>query len=584
MPVLNSDIAEAFREMADLLEIEGANQFRVRAYRNAARTIEELPTNVRDMVESGKDLTDLSGIGKELAEKIKTMVETGELSQLKKLEDRTPAELAKMLTIEGLGPKRVQAIHDHLGIETLADLKAAAERGEIEDVPGLGKKTQEDILKALEDIEKGETRTRIDLAEEAAAPLVAYLANDEHVERVEVAGSYRRRRATVGDLDILAISDIGGATIERFAEYEDVTDVVSKGSTRSTVILRSGLQVDLRVVPEESYGAALLYFTGSKAHNIKLRNMAVDRDLKINEYGVFEVKNGEEGKRVAGETETGIYELLGLSYVEPELREDHGEVAAAQKHELPGLVTLDDIRGDLQMHTTASDGKASLKEMVQAARERGYDYVAVTDHSTLVSVTQGLNADALAKRIDEIDGLNEGLDGIRVLKGIEVDIREDGSLDLPDDVLSKLDVCLISVHTRFNLPRDKQTERIIRAMDNPNVHILAHPTGRLIQRRGSRLQREPYDVDLERLMEAALDRGCYMEINAHPERLDLDGVHAKMAKEMGLKLAISTDAHSISSLAYMHYGIDQARRGWLTPSDVLNTRSWRDLKVLLKRS
>ncbi len=584
MPILNSEIADAFREMADLLEIEGANQFRVRAYRNAARTIEELPTNVRDMVEDGKDLTDLSGIGKELAEKIKTMVETGELPQLKKLEDRTPAELAKMLTIEGLGPKRVQAIHDHLGIETLTDLKAAAERGEIADVPGLGKKTQDVILKALENVERGDARTRIDLAEQVVAPLVKYLADGEHVERVEVAGSYRRRRATVGDLDILAISDSGEATIDRFVEYEDVRDVVSKGPTRSTVILRSGLQVDVRVVPQESYGAALLYFTGSKAHNIRLRNMAVDRDLKINEYGAFEVKDGEEEKRIAGETEAGIYELLGLSYIEPELREDHGEIAAAQKDELPDLIALDDIRGDLQMHTTASDGNASLEEMVQAARERGYDYVAVTDHSTLVSVTQGLDADALAARIDEIDELNEGLDGFHVLKGIEVDIREDGSLDLPDDVLRRLDVCLISVHTHFNLTRDRQTERIIRAMDNPNVHILAHPTGRLIQRRGSRLKREPYDVDLERLMEAALDRGCYMELNAHPERLDLDDIHAKMAKEMGLKLAISTDAHSVSALAYMRYGIDQARRGWLTPSDVLNTRSWSDLTTLLKRS
>jgi DNA polymerase (family 10) len=578
LPVLNSEIAGAFREVADLLEIEGANTFRVRAYRNAARTIEELPQSAREMVEADKDLTDLDGIGEDLAKKIKVLVETGELPQLQQIKARTPAGLAEMLKIEGLGPKRVQALYRELDITSLEALQAAAEAGEVAEVSGLGEKTQETILAALKHRDEDAGRTRLDIAEQFVDPLVAYLKDDDRVERVTVAGSYRRRKATVGDLDILAISEDGEATIDRFVAYEDVDSVASQGSTRATVKLRSGLQVDLRVVARRSYGAALLYFTGSKAHNIALRNLAVEQGYKVNEYGVFETEDeDQEGARVAGETEDEIYAFFDLAYVEPELREDRGEIEAAAKDALPDLVTLDDMRGDLQMHTTASDGGADLEEMVAGARKRGYDYIAITDHSSLVGVTQGLDADALAERIDEIERLNESLEDIRVLKGIEVDILEDGSLDLPDEVLSRLDVCVASVHTHFNLSREKQTERIIRALDNPHVHILAHPTGRRIQ------QRQPYAVDIERVMEAALERGCYLEINAHPERLDLNDVHARMAREMGLKLAVSTDAHSVASLAYMRFGLDQARRAWLTAEDVLNTRSWEDLKELLKR-
>lgn len=578
MPVLNSEIASAFREVADLLEIEGANIFRVRAYRNAARTIGELPQSAWEMVEADKDLTDLDGIGEDLAKKIKVLVETGTLPQLQQIKARTPAGLAEMLKIEGLGPKRVQALYQELGITSLEALQAAAESGQVAEVSGLGRKTQETILKALKRRDEDAGRTRLDIAEQFVDPLVAYLQDDDRVERVTVAGSYRRRKATVGDLDILAISEDGEATIDRFVAYEDVGSVASQGSTRATAMLRSGLQVDLRVVARRSYGAALLYFTGSKAHNIALRNLAVDQGYKVNEYGVFEKEDGDqEGARVAGETEDEIYTFFDLAYVAPELREDRGEIEAAAKDALPDLVTLGDMRGDLQTHTTASDGSADLEEMVAGARERGYDYIAITDHSSLVGVTQGLDADALAERIDEIERLNESLDAIRVLKGIEVDILEDGSLDLPDEVLSRLDVCVASVHTHFDLSREKQTERIIRALDNPYVHILAHPTGRRIQ------QRQPYAVDIERVMEAALERGCYLEINAHPERLDLNDVHARMAREMGLKLAVSTDAHSTATLAYMRFGLDQARRAWLTAEDVLNTRSWKDLKELLKR-
>jgi DNA polymerase (family 10) len=351
-----------------------------------------------------------------------------------------------------------------------------------------------------------------------------------------------------------------------------VAEVVSQGETKSTVLLRPGIQVDLRAVARESYGAALLYFTGSKAHNIKLRNMGLDQGLKVNEYGVF-----RDEERIAGETEEEIYELFDLPYIAPELREDRGEIEAAQDGELPHLVTLDDLRGDLQSHTTASDGHAGLEEMAEAAQKRGYEYLAITDHSKYVGVTQGLDAEELAGRIDEMDRLNEELEGFRILKGIEVDVLEDGTLDLPDDILKKLDVVVFSVHSKFNLSRDKQTERIIRAMDNPCVHILAHPTGRRIG------EREPYRVDMERLMKAAVERGCYFEVNAQPDRLDLDDVDCKRAKENGLRLVISTDAHRIAELDYLRYGVGQARRGWLEPDDVLNTRSWRDLKALLKR-
>jgi DNA polymerase (family 10) len=395
---------------------------------------------------------------------------------------------------------------------------------------------------------------------------------------VEAAGSYRRKKETVGDLDILAISDTGEEVISKFVKYEDVEEVVSQGETRSTVVFKSGLHVDLRVVEEESYGAALLYFTGSKQHNITLRNMALDKGLKINEYGVWDT-TGEspEQEQIAGETEEEIYALFDLPWIPPELREARGEVEAAQQGGLPDLITPDDVRGDLQSHTTASDGRASLEEMARAARALGREYLAVTDHSAYIGVTQGLEADDLEERIEEIERLNEDFEDIAILKGIEVDIMEDGSLDLPDDVLERLDVVIFAVHSHFDLPADKQTERIIRAMDNPNSNILAHPTARQIEKRPA------YEVDIGRLMDAALERGCFLELNAQPDRLDLDDVYCKMAKERGLKIAVSTDAHGTEELKFIRFGVYQARRGWLEPDDVLNTRSWTDLEPLLQR-
>ena len=572
MPVQNSDVSDIFNKVADLLEIEGANPFRVRAYRNAARTISSLPRSVSDMIESEENLTELPGIGEDLAGKIKEVVQTGSLAQLEALESSTPSELSRLMKVAGLGPKRVKAIYENLGVVDLKSLKEAAEKGKVRELEGFGKKTEQTILEELEDVEDREERIKLMEAEQRASPLVAYLRKTKGIKEITVAGSYRRRKETVGDLDILVTCKKGSNVMDRFAEYEDVKKVVSKGTTRSTIVLRSGLHVDLRVLRQVSYGAALHYFTGSKAHNIAVRKLGVKKKVKINEYGVFKGK-----KRTAGKTEKQVFEAVNLPYIEPELRENRGEVEAAQKGSLPQLVGLDDIRGDLHAHTKKTDGHASLKEMADAAKAHGYDYLGITDHSKKVTMARGLDAKRLAEQIKEIDRLNGKLKDIVILKGIEVDILEDGSLDLGDDILKELDLTVCSVHYHRKLSKKKMTERIIRAMDNPYFNIFAHPTGRLIN------ERNPYEIDLERIMEAAKERCCYLEVNAHPDRLDLTDRHCKMAKDMGLKLAVSTDAHSVADLDFIRYGLDQARRGWLEADDIINTRSLRELRKRLKR-
>jgi len=575
MPVQNSDISDIFNKVADLLDIQGENPFRVRAYRNAARTVSSLPQTVSDMLESGKDLSELPGIGNDLAGKIKEIVETGSLAQLEEIEGKTPPELSNLMKVPGLGPKRVKALHENLGVTNLEELKEVAQKGKVREIEGFGKKTEEAILEELKEVEgKGEKeRIKLREAEQRARSLVEYLKRSKGIKEITVAGSYRRRKETVGDLDILVTCKKGSKVMDHFVDYEDVKKVVSKGTTRSTIVLRSGLHVDLRVVPQVCYGAALHYFTGSKAHNIAIRKLGVKKKLKINEYGVFKGK-----KRIAGKTEKEVYDQVDLPYIEPELRENRGEVEAAQKGRLPDLVVLDDLRGDLHAHTKETDGHASLEEMADAAKERGYDYLAITDHSKKVTMARGLDAKRLAKQTKEIDRLNGKLKGIVLLKGIEVDILKDGSLDLPDDILKELDLTVCSVHYHRNLSREKMTERVIRAMDNPYFNIFAHPTGRLIH------ERDPYEIDLERIMEAAKERGCFLEINAHPDRLDLSDRHCKMAKDMGLKLAVSTDAHSTADLNFIRYGIDQARRGWLEPEDIINTKALKDLKKILKRT
>jgi DNA polymerase (family 10) len=571
--VHNAEIADLFERLADLLEIDDANPFRVRAYRDAARTVRSEPQGMAEMLAQGEDLTELPGIGKDLAGKIQTIVDTGRLPALQDIEARVPAALSDMMKIQDLGPKRVKALYKQLKIRSLEDLKRAARRGRIHELEGFGKKTEQLVLERVERFTGEAPRTKLITAEDIAAPLLAYLKRCEGVKNITLAGSFRRRRDTVGDLDILVTAKKDSGVMEAFVAYDEVSEVVSRGSTRSTVHLRSGMQVDLRVVPQVSYGAALVYFTGSKAHNIALRKLAIDKGWKLNEYGIF---RGE--RRIAGKSEEEVYKKIGLPVIPPELRENRGEIEAAVRDRLPDLVTLDDIRGDLHCHTDATDGRYTLQQMAAAAAGRGYAYLAITDHSRHVTVARGLDKKRLLQQIKAIDRLNETLDDIVILKSIELDILEDGSLDLPDSVLKELDFTVCSVHYKFNLPRDKQTARIIRAMDNPYFSILAHPTGRLIN------EREPYDVDLEAVMRAALERGCFLELNANPDRLDLTDDACKRAHDIGLKVSISTDAHRTADLDYMRLGIDQGRRGWLEAKDVINTRSLKQLKTLLQRA
>ncbi len=573
MPIHNRDIAEIFNQTADLLEIKGANPFRIRAYRNAARTIKSLSQSAAEWISQDKDLSEYPDIGKDLAGKIAHIVKIGTFDVLEDLKKEIPEELSQLMNISGLGAKRVKQIYHDLDVASLDELKAAIESGQIRELEGFGKKTEENIRQAIERM-SGEKagRTKLALVEEIANDLVNYLNDAKDVKKIDVAGSYRRRKETVQDLDILATCKRGSNIMDHFTDYEDVQKVVSKGKTRSTVLLRSDFQVDLRVVPQVSYGAAMVYFTGSKEHNIAIRKIGVKKKLKINEYGIFKGK-----KRVAGKTESQVYQKISLKYIEPELREHRGEIEAAQKDQLPDLIEQDDIKGDLHVHSKYTDGHNTIEEMAKAARKMGYRYIAVTDHSQHVSVAGGLKPKELRKQLKEIDKINDKLKDITLLKGTEVDILEDGNLDLPDDILKELDMRVCSIHYKFNLSMKKQTERIIKAMDNPYFNILAHPSGRLIN------ERAPYDIDMEKIMEAAKDKGCLLELNAHPDRLDINDIHCKMAKEMGVKIAISTDAHQIEDLHHMRFGIGQARRGWLESKDVANTRTLKQLKKLLDR-
>ena len=568
MPVQNAEIAAMFDQAADLLEIEGENQFRVRAYRRAARTIEGLPQNVRSLIAAHEDLSELPGIGKDLAGKIENIVSSGHFDLLDKLKKELPGDLGEMASLPGLGPKRIKLLYDKVKVRTLDDLRKAIQKGKLRGLHGFGPVIEQKLAAALEK-PAPEKRFRLATAEAEAEALVNFLQDKG---RVVVAGSYRRRRETVGDLDILATSKHAATVCDKLAVYENVEKVLAHGPTRTTVVLRSGIQVDLRAVSEESYGAALLYFTGSKAHNIALRGLAVKRNWKLSEYGLFSGK-----RRIAGATEEEVYKKLGLAYIPPEMREDRGEIALAQKGALPRLIAIDDIRGDLHVHSDWTDGTAPLSDMVTAAQARGYSYMALTDHSRRQAMSHGLDPAKIARQCREVDKLNAKLKGFTILKGIEVDILKDGKLDLPDTALAELDVVIASVHSFFDLSSDEQTARILRAMQNPCVSIIGHPTGRLIG------EREPYAVDMDRITSAARDLNCCLEINAEPDRLDLNDLHAHMAKSKDVKIAISTDAHSVNAFAYMRYGVDQARRAWLTAADVINTRPLTELRKLLKR-
>lgn len=564
MAVRNRDIAGMLTEIADLLEIRDANSFRVRSYRNAARTVGSLNDEVADLVERGEDLSSLPDIGESIADKLEEIVATGRLEQLEALRSEMDADVTELLRIPNLGPAGARKLYGELGITNAQGIIAAAKEGTIAELSGFGEKTQSQLARdARTFLERGaRERMLLGEADDVVDPLLEYLRSRRSVRRAVAAGSYRRRKETIGDVDILVESDDPDDAMDALSDYERVESVVSKGSTRSTVILASGLHVDLRAVSSESYGAALYYFTGSKEHNVAVRRLAQERDLKVNEYGVFD---GEE--QIAGDTEESVFQSVGLPWICPELRENRGELEAARDGALPKLIELDDIRGDLHLHTTASDGKNTVAELAQAAAGRGYEYLAVTDHSVRVRMANGLDEDRLAEQIREVRRVNEETKEIEILAGIEVDILKDGSLDLPDDLLSELDVVVAAVHYDRDMGASAMADRVVRAITSHPVSILAHPTGRLI---GSR---DPYEIDLDPVFEAAASAGVWLELNGNPERLDLSDLDARAAVERGVRLVISTDAHSAGELSLMRYGVDTARRGWVEAAHVMNTRS-----------
>ncbi|MEW5915165.1 MAG: DNA polymerase/3'-5' exonuclease PolX [Gemmatimonadota bacterium] len=563
----NAEVARVLREIGDLLELEGANAFRVRAYRNAARNIEELPQPVESFIGGEKVLTDIPGIGEDLAEKITEIARTGTHSMLRKLERKAPKGAVELMHVRGIGPRRARTLSEKLKIRSVKDLGTAARGGRVQTLRGFGAKTETAILRELAVRATEERRMLRPSATQYGAELLAYLRHTQGVRQAELAGSFRRCRETVGDLDVLVASSAPALIVERFATYPKAEAVLARGRTRAAIRLRSGLRIDLRVVDEASFGSALHYFTGSKAHNIAVRRLGQARGLKLNEYGVFRGK-----RRLAGATEEEVFDAVGLPWIPPELRENNGELEAAAQHKLPRLVTLDDIRGDLQCHTTDSDGRDSLQAMATAAQSLGYEYLAITDHSPAVRVATGLDAAGFRKQWRRIDALNAKLDDLTLLRGVEVDIHRDGTLDLDDRVLAGFDIALASIHSYFSLPAAAQTARILRALAHPAVDILAHPLGRQIGRRGA------MDCDLDQIIRAAAEEGVWLEIDAQPERLDLDDVTSRHALTRGATVVIDSDAHSTAELGFMQWGVDQARRGWVEPRHVAN--SWPLERVL----
>ncbi len=569
----NAEIAAVFEQVADLLEFKGANPFRVRAYRNAGRTIDDLRESLADVAaDPNRELTEIDGIGKDLADKIVELVATGSMEMLDELLAEVPESVLAILRVPGLGPKRAAVLYNELNVTTLDGLREACLSQRVRQLKGFGAKTEASILKGLDIAAEAGQRILWAEADEHVQAILAHLRQCDAVGQLRPAGSYRRGKETVGDLDFLATADDPAGVMDHLAAYDEVADVLLRGDTKMSVRLTGGLQVDLRVVPDESFGAALQYFTGSKAHNIMLRGMAKRRGLKINEYGVF---RGEDERPIAGLTEDEVYAVLELPCFPPELREARDEFNWAEAGELPQLIELKDIRGDLHTHTTWTDGAATIEEMALAAKQRGLKYIAVTDHSKRVAMVGGLNAERLRRQWAEIDKLNRRLKGITVLKSVEVDMLEAGGLDLEDDVLAEADWVVASLHYGQNQSRERITGRVIEALENPHVSAVAHPTGRMLMRR------KAYEIDMEAVLKAARANGKMMELNAHPMRLDLDDVACAAAKNHGVPIVVSTDAHRIEGLDAMRYGVQQARRGGLTKDDVANTLSWAKLKKML---
>ncbi|MFP6575597.1 MAG: DNA polymerase/3'-5' exonuclease PolX [Pirellulaceae bacterium] len=569
----NSEIAVTLDQLADLLEFQGANAFRIRAYRNSARVIRDYPESIAAVVaKDPKSLTSIDGIGKGVAEKCVTLVQTGELPQIQEILQQIPPTVLDLLRVPGLGPKKAALLHRELGIENLAQLELACQQEQIRELKGMGPKTEQQILQGIAIADAANQRIYWCDADKIAAELRSHMSSCDAIGQFEFAGSYRRGKETVGDLDMLVVSKNSEQVMDHFASFPRLQEIIARGETKMSVRLKTSFQIDLRVVSEDSFGAAYQYFTGSQAHNVQLRGLARQRGLKINEYGLFQV--GDEGDvYIAGKTEEDLYAALDLPLFAPELREARREFEWAENNSLPELITEADIRGDLHMHTTASDGKHSLEEMVQAARQRGLNYIAITDHSQRVTMANGLNPKRLLDQWKMIDQFNETLeDGFQVLKGIECDILEKGGMDLPDEVLAQADWVLAAIHYGQKQPRQQITERLLEAIANPHVCAVAHPTGRLINRR------EPYAVDMEAVFQAAREYKKALELNANPVRLDLDDIQCAAAKSYGIPLVINTDAHHVDGLNVMQYGVLQARRAGLTLDDVVNTQTWKKLR------
>jgi DNA polymerase (family 10) len=569
----NAEIVRLFGEIADYLEVKGENPFRVRAYRRAAQAIEGLADEVAALA-ARDDLQEVPGIGKDLAAKIKEYLATGAIQYLDELRAEIPAGVIEMLGIHGVGPKTAKLLYEQVGVDSVEKLESLAREHKLAGLPGIKAKTEENILKGVAVWRSGRERMPLGAALLLAEDILPRLRGLREVQQIEAAGSLRRMKETVKDIDILVTSTSPARVMEVFVGLPNVAEVLAHGETKSSVRLREGIQADLRVVEPDSFGAALQYFTGSKQHNIRVRELAQRRGLKVSEYGVFEEQSN---RRVAGATEEEVYAALGLPWFPPELREDGGEIEAGMEGRLPPLVAVADIRGDLQMHSTWSDGAHPLAELVEGVRAKGYRYMALTDHSRAVTVAGGMTEERLLGMVEEVRALNRTLRGFRVLAGCEVDILGDGSLDFPDEVLRRLDIVLVSVHSRFKMSRQEMTARIVRAVSHPLVHILAHPTGRLIGERGA------YELDMEAVLTAARQAGTAVEINASPSRLDLNDHHARRAKDLGIPVVINTDAHRIGQLDYMRFGVSVARRAWLAPGDVLNTRTERELLAWLGR-
>lgn len=563
----NKELADLFNKMADILEFKNENPFKISAYRKASRVLGDLTQEIQEIAESG-ELKKVPGIGEGMAQKIEEYLKTGKISKYEEAKKGISDELIAMMEIPGMGPKTLALIHKERGIGNLSELEKAIEEGSLIDLPGMGEKKAENIKRGIELLKASKGRMNLGVAFPLAKRVVETLREKTGSKKIEWAGSLRRMRENIGDIDILATGPNREKIIHAFTHLPDIKEVLASGETKASIIVEGGVQIDLRVVEEDSYGAALQYFTGSKGHNIHLRGIAKTKGIKINEYGVF-----RGNKKIGGKEEQEVYKALGMDWIEPELREDRGEIEAAQKKRLPKLVEEPEIRGDLHIHSKASDGTASIEEIAKAAQKRGYQYVAICDHSKSLKIAHGLDETRLLKQIEEIERINEKLKGFQILKGTEVDILTDGKIDLPDKVLEKLDYVVAAVHSGFKQEKEKMTKRIVRALENPFVHCLAHPSGRLLGARA------PYEVDLDEVMEAAKKHGKALEINATLERLDLDDIHSRKAKEMGIKLAIGTDSHHLDQLWMISLGVGVARRGWLESQDLLNTLS---LKEILK--